>query len=328
MKTHPDRTDEQRLAIYTDELCEAHSMQPHHPESPARLKHTLDYLAAIGLLDEHPPLQPNPVDPELLGLVHSSRYLDHINAINPANTNSAETTLVPLDGDTAMNKHTLNAAALAAGAAVDAVAGVMAGNHQSAFCAVRPPGHHAERDAGMGFCFYNSIAIAAISGIERHGLERIAIVDFDVHQGNGTVDIFRTDPRVLVCSSFQHPFYPGRHQATRAPNIVNSPLSAGSGEREFRAAIERDWAPALERHKPELILVSAGFDAHADDPLANLRLTEADFRWVTDFICDAARTAACRGRIVSLLEGGYNLDALARSVAAHLEGLRAGLTPR
>jgi len=328
MKTNPIRSAEQRLVIYTDERCEAHSMQPHHPESPARLRHTLEHLAAIGFLDEHPLLQPNPADAELLRLVHSSRYLDHLNAINPANTRGAATTLAQLDGDTALNHHTLDAAALAAGAAVDAVAGVMTGKHQSAFCAVRPPGHHAERDVGMGFCFYNSIAVAAISGLERHGVERVAILDFDVHHGNGTVDIFRNDPRVLVCSSFQHPYYPGRHQATHAPNIVNSPLSAGSGEREFRAAIEQDWAAALGRHRPELILVSAGFDAHIDDPLADLRLTEADFRWVTDFICDAASTAHCRGRIVSLLEGGYNLDALARSVAAHLEGLRAGLTPR
>ena len=323
-RVKPAIASAQPLAIFSDTSCLGHEMQPGHAESPARLSNTLDYLNAVGLLDEHPLIRPRPLEPSLLRLAHSQRYLDYLTEIDPATIAGAHPhTLARIDADTALNPQSLTAAKYAAGAAVDAVAELMAGNYKTAFCAVRPPGHHAEIDAGMGFCVYNSIAIAALTALEQHGLRRVAILDFDVHHGNGTVDIFKNDPRVLVCSTFQHPYYPNRHHHTEARNIVNCPLSAGSGEREFRLAIERDWAPAIEGFDPELIFVSAGFDAHIDDPLANLRLTETDFRWVTDFICAQARAASCQGRIVSLLEGGYNLDALARSVVAHLEGLKA-----
>jgi acetoin utilization deacetylase AcuC-like enzyme len=202
----------------------------------------------------------------------------------------------------------------------DAVTALLAGDDTRAFCAVRPPGHHAEAGMAMGFCFYNNVAVGAVTALEHADVDRVAILDFDVHHGNGTVDIFRDTPEVLVCSSFQHPFYPYRHTNLRRPNIVNTPLAAGCSSAAFRQAIERDWLPALAAHRPQLILVSAGFDAHQLDPLGELNLDEADYRWVTQLIVEAANTSA-RGRVVSTLEGGYNLDALARSVGAHLEVL-------
>ena len=190
------------------------------------------------------------------------------------------------------------------------------------FCAVRPPGHHAEVSQAMGFCFFNSVAVAAARAQCDPGVDRVAILDFDVHHGNGTVAAFMDNPDVLVCSSFQFPFYPYRLQDVDRPNIVNTPLPAGTGGNDFRKAVERDWLPALDDFKPELILVSAGFDGHAEDPLAGLLLTEEDYAWVTGLITDAANRHA-DGRIVSMLEGGYHLGALSRSVVAHIEGLMA-----
>jgi acetoin utilization deacetylase AcuC-like enzyme len=224
-------------------------------------------------------------------------------------------------GDTAICPDSYDVAMDAVGSSIAVVDAVLADTVKNAFCAIRPPGHHASAERGMGFCIFNSIAIAALVALQIHKLDRVAILDFDVHHGNGTVDIFASDPRVLVCSTFQHPFYPNRHTATIADNIVNCPLATGSGSREFRGAVERYWGPALARHDAQLILVSAGFDAHALDPVGGLCLREADFRWVTQFICAAAATTDCGGRIVSVLEGGYALDALARSVASHIEGL-------
>lgn len=214
---------------------------------------------------------------------------------------------------------------------VQAVDGVVAGDFERAFCAVRPPGHHAEYDLSMGFCLFNNVAVGVKHAQATYDIKRVAVLDFDVHHGNGTVDIFKDDPSVLVCSSFQHPFYPGRQVDIQRPNIVNTPLGAGTEGSEFRRAIERDWLPALERHRPELIFVSAGFDAHRDDPLGGLGLVESDYVWVTDLIVNAANSyctgenAQSAGRIISILEGGYNLDALALSVHAHVGRLNENL---
>jgi acetoin utilization deacetylase AcuC-like enzyme len=219
-----------------------------------------------------------------------------------------------------MSINSLSAAHLAAGAVFAGMDSILNGPEQRVFCAVRPPGHHAEHDSAMGFCLLNSVAIAAIAALEHAEVQRVAVLDFDVHHGNGTVDICRQYPEILVCSSFQSPHYPNRLDDLVQPNIVNTPLQAGSDGSVFRAAIERDWLPAIEAHDPDIVFVSAGFDAHKEDPLADIRLVEDDYRWVTDFIVAMANQYA-QGRIVSTLEGGYNLNALARSVAAHLEAL-------
>ncbi|GAC1535420.1 MAG: hypothetical protein NVS2B9_00640 [Myxococcales bacterium] len=221
-----------------------------------------------------------------------------------------------------MNPHTLEAARRAAGAAVLGTDLVVAGRAEAAFCAVRPPGHHAERARAMGFCFFNNGAVGAAHALEHHRLDRVAIADFDVHHGNGTEDIFRDDPRVLMVSTFQHPFYPESGLEGRSERMVNIPLPAGSSGKEFRAAVTEHWLPALERFAPQMLFVSAGFDAHRDDEMAMLRLLESDYAWVTQQLRSVAARCA-QGRIVSVLEGGYQLDALARSVVAHLENLIA-----
>ena len=214
----------------------------------------------------------------------------------------------------------MRAARAAAGTAVAATDGVMGGQFEHAFCAIRPPGHHAETRLAMGFCYFNSIAIAARRALEVHGLERVAILDFDVHHGNGTAEIFADDPRVMFCSSFQHPFYPGRGTEAGGDHIVLTPLSRHTSSLAFRGAIERDWIPAIERHRPELILVSAGFDAHRDDPLGELNLVSDDFSWITTLISDLAHDYA-NDRVVSLLEGGYDLEALADCAEVHVAAL-------
>ena len=301
------------MLLFTHPRCLDHQMQARHPESPDRLKAVLRHLEASHLLQAMDMREANPVEADLLARVHDPAYLRDIEAMAP------EQGLVSVDPDTFICPDTLAAAALAAGAVADAVTAALDGQTNRAFCAVRPPGHHAEKGEAMGFCFYNNVAVGAELALRR-GLERVAIVDFDVHHGNGTVDIFQDRPEVLVCSSFQHPFYPNRKTDVRRPNIVHSPLAAGCGSAAFRQAIERDWLPALASHRPQLILVSAGFDAHRLDPLGGLNLDDEDYRWVTRLIVDAANESA-EGRVVSTLEGGYDLDALARSVGAHLEAL-------
>ena len=288
-------------------------MVPGHAERPDRLRAIASYLKASGRLDEVVEREARPIDDARLARIHDAGYLESLKALLP------EQGIVAVDPDTALCPASLRAAALATGAVVDAVTAILAGEAKTAFCAVRPPGHHAEHDAAMGFCFYNSIAVAADAALAA-GLTRVAILDFDVHHGNGTVEIMQDRPEVLVCSSFQHPYYPHRYHDVQRANIVNTPLPAGTGSAAFRRAIERDWLPALETHRPALILVSAGFDAHRDDPLAGLELTEDDYRWITALIMEAAKATA-EGRVVSALEGGYDLNALARSVGTHLEGL-------
>ena len=285
-----------------------------HPERPARLEAVYQAFAASDLLADLDSRPAEPASRRALARIHDDAYLDGLQRRTPT------TGLVRLDADTALGPSSLAAAQLAAGAAVAAVDAVMAGPERRAFCAVRPPGHHAEEGTAMGFCLLNGVAVAAAHALASHGLERVAILDFDVHHGNGTVAAFMDEPRVLVCSSFQFPHYPYRLQTVDRPNIVNTPLPAGTGGLAFRKALERDWLPALEAARPELVLVSAGFDAHRDDPLGDLLLTEADFAWATRLIVDAAEQYA-DGRVVSVLEGGYDLAALARCAEAHVIAL-------
>ena len=300
------------MHLITHPDCLRHETPPGHPERGERLQAVMDRLTESGLLQVLVTRQAHAVTASQLAEVHSQSLIDALTLTSPGDG------LVAVDADTAMGPHSLSAAMHAAGAVVDGVRAVLNGETDRAFCAVRPPGHHAEADAAMGFCLYNSIALGAQAALDQ--LERVAILDFDVHHGNGTVDIFKDRPEVLVCSSFQHPFYPHRYADIRRDNITNTPLPACTTGSAFRQAIERDWIPALRDHQPELILVSAGFDAHAADPLAQLQLDEEDFRWVSELIVDQANAYA-RGRVVSALEGGYDLEALAASVQVHVEAL-------
>jgi len=297
--------------------CLLHEMGAYHPERPARLEAVDDELAACGLIDKMVRYSAPLATHEQLKRVHTS---EHITSLEAAAARASSAGLAYLDPDTAMNRYSLRAAYRAAGAVILATELVMEGKVKNAFCSVRPPGHHAERDRAMGFCLFNNIAAGAAHALEAHALERIAIVDFDVHHGNGTEDIFRNDPRVMMVSIFQHPFYPYSGIAGRSERMVNIPLAAGSGGEIFRKAVSQFWIPALERFKPQMLFVSAGFDAHQDDELASLNFAEDDYAWVTEKIREAAQKYA-EGRIVSALEGGYALPALARSVAAHLRVL-------
>ncbi len=291
-----------------------HEIAPGHPECPQRIDVIRDQLMKQELYDCLAHYEAPRADRDQLLRAHTEAHVDMIHRVSPA------TGSVSLDADTAMNAHTLEASLRAAGGGVLATDLVLGGQHRNAFCLVRPPGHHAERSTAMGFCFFGSVAIAARHALEHHGLSRVAIVDFDVHHGNGTEDIVDGDPRILFCSSFQHPLYPGGHRENVLDQRVNTPLQAGTTGRVFREAIEAKWMPALERFQPEMLFISAGFDAHVEDPLAGLSLVDADFAWVTRRMVDFAEQS-CNGRIVSMLEGGYALQALARSASAHVREL-------
>lgn len=243
--------------------------------------------------------------------VHTQGHLQTIESMVP------QSGYARLDPDTVIGPTTLPAARRAAGAVVAAVDLVMGGEMESAFCGVRPPGHHAESRQAMGFCLYNNIAVGAAHALQQYGLKKVAIVDFDVHHGNGTEDIFKDEDRVLFCSTFQHPFFPYTEVLPNAANRVNVPLAASARSEEFRAAVTDHWLPALNDFQPQLVLISAGFDAHRDDDMSNIYLTDADFLWVTEQIVDVAAGSAS-GRIVSVLEGGYELNSLARCVDAHI----------
>lgn len=302
------------ISIISHKDCALHEMGAHHPESPARLSAIEDQLLSCGLdlvLQHHDAPQ---ATREQLCRVHDAEYVEQIFLKAP------EEGQAWLDPDTSMNPHTLSAALRAAGAAVLAVDLVMSGKNSAAFCNVRPPGHHAEHNKAMGFCFFNNIAVGAAHALQAHQLKRVAIVDFDVHHGNGTEDIFREVPEVLFCSTFQHPFYPDTGTGDTPEHIINVPLPAGTDGQAFRTAVESHWLPKLETFQPELILISAGFDAHVEDDMANLCLVDQDFSWVTQKIKMIADKYA-KGRIVSTLEGGYALSALGRSVAAHLNAM-------
>jgi acetoin utilization deacetylase AcuC-like enzyme len=301
-------------AFITHRDCHLHDVGSYHPESPERLSAISDHLIAQGIDHYFIHYEAPLATFEQLMRVHSAAHLEHLKRSSP------DLGVVHIDPDTAMNPHTWHAALRAAGAGVLAVDLVMAGEVQNAFCAVRPPGHHAERSNAMGFCFFNNIAVAAKHALKVHGLTRVAIVDFDVHHGNGTEECFRNDMQVLMVSTFQHPFYPYSGTEHPAPNMVNIPLPGGAGGDEFCQVVNDLWLPRLREFKPEMIFISAGFDAHYEDDLGGLKLLEKDFAWVTEQIRQIADETA-QGRIVSMLEGGYVLSALARSVAAHIKVL-------
>jgi acetoin utilization deacetylase AcuC-like enzyme len=305
-----------RTAYISHPDCLKHDTGDHHPECAERLQAIDDRLIAAGLMDLMVCRDAPKVAREELERVHDAAYLDAVDRAMPGPGDEP----VHLDPDTIMSGYSYDAALRAAGAVVHATRMVLSGEVADAFCAIRPPGHHAERACAMGFCVYNNIAVGAAEALEVHGLERVALVDFDVHHGNGGEDIFRDDPRVMVCSSFQHPFYPNRPFLEEDDRIICCPLEAGSGSEAFREAIQRRWLPALEAFKPQMIFISAGFDAHRADPMAQLRFTEADYRWVTQQLVKLAQRHA-EGRIVSSLEGGYEPTALALSVEAHLRVL-------
>jgi acetoin utilization deacetylase AcuC-like enzyme len=290
-------------------------MGAHHPECPERLHAIQDRLVAAGLefLLRH--FDAPYVHYDQLVRVHDSAYIRRLESAAPDHEG-----IRWLDGDTAITHHSLPAAFRAAGAAVLAVDLVLQQEVRAAFCAVRPPGHHATRNRAMGFCFFNNVAIAAAHALEHHGLERVAIVDFDVHHGNGTEDIFAGDRRVLFCSSFEHPFYPFSGADSTAANVVNLPLPAGTDGTQFRRAVEQSWLPRLDAFAPQMILISAGFDGHAEDQMAHFRLREPDYAWITRELSRLAERHG-DGRIVSCLEGGYDLSALGRSVSTHIDEL-------
>ena len=294
-----------------------HEMGAHHPEQPARLSAIEDQLIASGIAPHLARYEAPLATDEQLARVHPIEYVQAIREASPSRGT------VHLDPDTAMNPYTLQAALRAAGAAVLAVELILTNKASTAFCAVRPPGHHACRFRPMGFCIFNNVAVAARHALRAHGLERVAIVDFDVHHGNGTEEIFEGDDEVLMASIFQHPFYPYSGTDNPASNMFNVPLAAGAGSRELREAVTETWLPALEEFRPQLILFSAGFDAHSEDDMAMLRFTDGDYAWVTSQVKQVAQRHA-QGRMASLLEGGYALSALGRSVVQHVRVL-AGL---
>lgn len=301
-------------AYITHPDCDLHHMGPEHPESPLRLEAIRARLALTGLLQQTMQSEAREASEEELARVHPLRHLRALDKCVP------QTGIVTLDSDTMMNPDSLQAARVAAGAVLRGVDQVYRRQADNVFCAVRPPGHHAEATDAMGFCFYNNVAVGAAHARAKYGARRIAILDFDVHQCNGTVDIFKDDPETLICTSFQYPFYPWRYLRSEWHNVVNTPLEAGTDSAAFRRAIEDDWLPALHAFKPELVLVSAGFDAHREDPLAELCLEDEDFYWVTQRALEIAALYA-ENRLVSVLEGGYNLDSLASGAEAHLKAL-------
>ena len=303
------------IAFISHPACKLHDMGFGHPERPQRLSAIEDHMIATGLDIALRHYEAPAASREQLMRVHAPEYVAAILAAAPGDGE-----LMEIDPDTYMNAHTPEAACRAAGAVVNAVDLVWNGEEQSAFCNVRPPGHHATRDAAMGFCFFNNIAVGAAHALAVHGCERVAILDFDVHHGNGTQDIFERDDRVLFCSTFQHPFYPHSGTEPGPAHIVNVPLPAGSDGSAFRAAVSERWLPVVDDFAPQLIMISAGFDGHAEDEMSQLYLTDDDYGWVTTQIKRLADRHAA-GRIVSSLEGGYALSALARGVGAHLRAL-------
>lgn len=298
----------------TQAACRLHEMGSWHPEGPDRLDAINDQLLASGVMDFLVEKQAEPASDADLQRVHAPEYLAFLRAHAPAEG------YFSIDPDTMMNPHTLEAALAAAGSGVTAVDAIMHEGYRRAFCAVRPPGHHARRAQAMGFCFFNNIAVAAAYAMERYGLQRIAIVDFDVHHGNGTEEMFAGDNRVLMCSFFQHPFFPGTRLDPPPSNMINIPVDAytkGDALRQIQSDI---WMPALRRHQPEFFFISAGFDGHREDEMGQLALVESDYAWMTSQIVALANETA-HGRVVSFLEGGYELSALGRSVVAHVKAL-------
>ena len=306
-------------AIYSHADCSKHEMGDWHPESPQRLQAVEDQLISArleGLIERR--------EAPLADLADIARnHSESAIALVRDNAPTRPGEYYPIDGDTIMNCHTWNAALRAAGAAVAATDAVIGGEIANAFCLVRPPGHHATRNAPMGFCFFNNIAIAVRHALEVHGIERVAIVDFDVHHGNGTAESFANDPRVLMASFFRHPFYPYSEPEAPDGHFINVPVKVATNGEAIRQLVRDHWLPALHAHQPQMVFISAGFDAHREDDMGGLALVEADYAWMTSEVMEVARLYA-NGRIVSTLEGGYALSALGRSVVAHVKVL-AGL---
>ena len=294
--------------------CLKHSMGDQHPECPERIGAVNDMLLIKGLLDFMQPMDAPLATEKQLAQAHASLYIHELAAQSPREGT------VQVDPDTSMNPYTYQAALRAAGAAVMATDMVLTKGAGTAFCNVRPPGHHAEYNAAGGFCFFNNVAVGIRHALNVHGLERVALVDFDVHHGNGSEDILHDDERVLMCSIFEDKLYPFCGNVPRGPNMVNVALPARSGSEPLRQAVLEKWIPALDQFRPQLIFVSAGFDGHRDDDMGNLGLVEADYAWITKQIVAVAQRH-CQGRIVSCLEGGYVMSSLARSAAAHVKVL-------
>lgn len=315
LKTQWHRTG--LTAYITHPDCLQHNMGVGHPECPERLVAIRDQLMASQILDTLQEVEAPEVTVQQLARVHPPRYVEYIEASAP----SVGTFRV--DPDTAMSPGTLKAARRAAGAVVRAVDLVCEEKVPNAFCAIRPPGHHAESAKSMGFCFFNNLAVGVAHALSHYKLERVAIVDFDVHHGNGTEEIFRDESRVMMVSIFQHPFYPYCGDQPLGPNMHNVPMRAGSSGADFREVVETLWLPQLHAFQPQMLFVSAGFDAHREDDMGSLGLTEADYEWVTRHLVQLA-DLYCQGRIVSVLEGGYDLSSLARSVTAHIRVLSDG----
>lgn len=312
-----------KTGYFTHRDCWLHEMGPGHPECPARLDAIEDRLLVSGVGDA---LERCNVPLASLAEIELAHDPMHIAALQGL-TDRLEQELAAggpeykqLDTDTSINRHTFKAALRAAGATLAATDAVLAGELENAFCSVRPPGHHATRNQAMGFCFFNNVAVGVKYALERHHLKRVAVIDFDVHHGNGTEDILAGDPRVLMCGIFQHPFYPFSGDKDPASNMLNVPVAAYTKGMDIREIIEIMWIPRLEAFKPEMIFISAGFDAHREDDMGQLGMTENDFAWITTRIKDIARRFS-KSRIVSCLEGGYVMDPLARSVEAHLRVL-------
>ncbi|MDO9481502.1 MAG: histone deacetylase family protein [Hydrogenophaga sp.] len=312
----------QATGYFTHKDCWRHEMGNGHPECPQRLDAIEDRLLITGLdqaLERREATAASMADMEL---AHGRMHLASLRGLSDGlrdDIAAGGPTHAQVDPDTSINIHSWDAILMAAGAAIDATDAIMAGEMVNAFCAVRPPGHHATRNQAMGFCFVNNVAVAAKYALERHGLKRVAIIDFDVHHGNGTEDIVAGDERILMCSFYQHPFYPAWDHAS-APNLVNLPVPAYTKGMEIRELIDMMWMPRLDAHKPQMLFISAGFDAHREDDMGQLGLVEQDYIWITQRIKDVAQRHA-QGRIVSCLEGGYDLSSLARSVEAHIRVL-------
>ncbi|MDO8283525.1 MAG: histone deacetylase family protein [Rhodoferax sp.] len=312
-----------KTGYFTHPDCWKHEMGEGHPECPQRLSAIDDRLLICGVSDALEWREAPQASVTDIELAHGRMHVAALRGLTDGLREEIEAggpTHVQIDPDTSLNVHTWDAALRAAGAAIAATDAVMAGELENAFCSVRPPGHHACRDKAMGFCFLNNVAIAARYALERHGLKRVAIVDFDVHHGNGTENIIAGDQRILMVSFFQHPFYPEGGSRSNASNLVNLPVPAYTKGPQVRELIESHWLPRLEAYRPEMVFISAGFDAHRADDMGQMGLVEADYAWITRRIKDVALRHA-QGRIVSCLEGGYNLDALALSVEAHIRVL-------
>jgi acetoin utilization deacetylase AcuC-like enzyme len=302
-----------RPILLTHPDCLQHEM-PRHPERPDRLRAVMDELKQSGLSGDMNEGLASEISDADTAAVHPQDYIEHIEQSEP------EAGAIKVDPDTYMSPGSFRASRLAAGAVLEATKRVLAGEANRAFCAIRPPGHHAEIASALGFCLFNNVAIAAEMALLDPAINRVAILDFDVHHCNGTVDIFKDREEVLVCSSFQNHFYPHRYLDFENEHVIATPLDSGTDSKTFRAAIETSWLSAIEAHKPDLIFVSAGFDAHEKDPLAEVNLQDDDYRWVTELIASCANQYS-QGRIISTLEGGYNLESLASGVREHVKVL-------